>query len=193
MSDPLSLLGDPIPLTREEVRTRLSDPDAFEAEVEGVEGYLLAGKTYDVDPSNRRWKDGRRFFADAFHSISAIRADGLHPGRVDRIQAVIANFFTPGIGFIACLVSARDYLRALWDDQDAIEGPLVIGIHDFHYGAGNADWSGELGRCRLPWPEPSEPVCVWRGDEEKGFAAVYGQDLVAFAASMERPVDRAGS
>jgi hypothetical protein len=184
MTAPISLLRDPIPVTKEDLRRRLAPPSSFETVVAGVEGYLLVGLTYDVDPSNRRWGDGRRFFSDAFHAISAVRADGISAGRVDRIQAVLGNVFTPGKGFIACLVTARLYLRALWEEKEILEGPLVIGIHNFHYGAGNADWSGGLGSFNLSRRAPPHPVRVWRGDEEKGFEAVYGQGLAGFAAGM---------
>jgi CheY-like chemotaxis protein len=182
---PADLLHDPIPITKAALRERWPAETSLDAALAGVEGYLLVGTSYDVDPADRRRGDGRQFFSDAFRAISLIRADGIHPGRVDRIQAVIANVFTPGTGFIACLVAARSYLRTVWDEQETLEGPLVIGIHDFHYGAGNADWSGELGSLRLPWRPPPRQARVWRGDEERGFAAVYGRDLGGFAAGMK--------
>lgn len=178
------LLLHPIPCTREAIRDRLPAPTNLDAAIADTHGYVLAGTAYEVDPANRKWGDGRRFFSDAFLAMTNVRADGSGPGRVDRIQAVLSNFFTPGTGFIACLVSSRSFLRAIWDEQEYQEGPLVIGIHSFHYATGNADWSGELGTLRLPRHRPLQKMQVWLGNEEKGFETVYGQDLDGFAAGM---------
>ncbi len=163
-------------------------PDALPRDLSPAvseDDFILCARTYDVDPANRLHGQGRRFFAEAFAALSTLRADGVGPGRVDRIQAVFAHMFTPGVAYLGCLVPAIAYERAIQEGQEFVEGPLVIGIHNFHYAAGHADWSGELGALKFPLRPPPENMQVWSGREESGFAAVYGQDLRGFARSMD--------
>lgn len=180
----IDMLRKPIPGSSGASQEGVSFEAPSSAALQEQEEFVLCALTYDVDPVNRRHGQGRQFFAEAFASISTLRADGVCSGRVDRIQAVLSHIFTPGIAFLGCLVPAQVYAEAIWREKEFVEGPLVIGIHSFHYGAGHADWSGELGTLRIPLLPPPENMRIWSGAEEKGFASVYGQDLRGFARGM---------